>query len=133
MPLWLLILGGVAVYLWAKNQAPTKEPLLPAPAIPPAPTTVPPAAPSSSLSDNIPTTQSAVPQPMQIGRSVSLPAGTTLYSDSKLTNATGTVVTSGTTSLTVTVTATSVAADGSISASYTDAAGNTFWFAQPGT
>lgn len=125
MPLWLLIIGGITIYLWAKSnaQAGTTTAQLPQARQTPSG--------STSWADDIPTAQSAVPAPMQVGQSLTLPAGTKLYSDSKLTNATGSVL--GTGSLSVNVTATSVAADGSISGSYTDAAGNTFWFAQPGT
>jgi hypothetical protein len=126
MPLWLIILGGVAIYLLAKNSSAQTQ----ASATPVLSQTVPP-QPTSSYDDSIPTPQSAVPAPMQMGQAVSLPVGTKLYSDSKLTKATGSVL--GTGPLSVSVTATSVAADGSISGSYTDGAGNTYWFAQPGT
>jgi len=127
MPLWLLILGGIGFYLLLKGQSngsTVPQPQLPAPS-PPAPGS------SSSYDDSIPTPQSAVPAPMQAGQTVSLPVGTKLFSDSKLTNSKGSVI--GSSPLSVNVTATSVAADGSISGSYTDASGNTFWFAQPGT
>lgn len=127
MPLWLLILIGAGIVLLAKsNASQTTQPQLPQP-IPPSPTPTG----TTSYADDIPTAQSAVPSPMQTGQTVSLPVGTKLYSDSKLTKATGSVL--GTSPLNVAVTATSVASDGSISGSYTDAAGNTFWFAQPGT
>ena len=141
MPLWLLILGGVAIYLWAKGQSggaaspqlPTASPF---PQTQPSPSTIAVGSSSpagdfqgSSWADDIPTPQSSVPPPMQPGQNVAVPDGTALFSDSKLTQSAG-----KTTGMqTVTVMQTSVGADGSISGSYTDASGKVYWFAQPGT
>jgi hypothetical protein len=94
--------------------------------------------PIGSVSASAPTDQTASSaaedfgpqtQTLTVGQTFQLPQGTKLFSDNKLTQSAGT---GG--GVVVTITAVGVAADGSISASYSDTgSGKTMWFQQPGT
>jgi hypothetical protein len=133
MPFWLLILLGAGlVYLVKQGQsqaaASTGTPQLPG--------TFSDASTSSS-GTGIGAEDFGPPPPAQAlatGSSYTVPSGTKLFSDSKLTQSAGSVMSSGGTGLNVTITGSSVAADGSISASYVDQGSNkTMWFSQPGS
>ena len=73
-------------------------------------------------------------QSLATGSSYTVPTGTKLFSDSKLTQSAGSIMSSGGTGLSVTITGSGVGADGSLSASYVDqGSGKTMWFSQPGS
>ena len=126
MPLWLIVLGTLGVfYLLSKGN---QQAAAAGTSALPSPSTAGTTAAGGSPSQDFPG-PNVVPSAAAVGSSISLPSGQALFSDSKLTQSAGTLRSAQS----ITVTATSVAQDGSISVSFVDASGTTKWFAQPGT
>jgi hypothetical protein len=136
MPLWLVILLGAGIIYLIKqgqSQATSSAAQLPTGASGSGTTG------GTDMPTDVASGDDFGPPPPVValisGTSYTVPTGTQLFSDSKLTQSAGSVISGGTSAgLNVTVTGNSIAANGSISVSYVDqGSGKTMWFAQPGS